>query len=113
MPASPTVVLFHGAFAESASWNGVIADLPGRRHATFASVNPLLGLHEYAEYLRSILEYLVGPLVLAGHSYGGSVMTEAAEGLPNVQALVYVASFNLDVGESTAQMAAKFPGAKL
>ena len=51
--------------------------------------------------------------MVAGHSYGGSVMTEAAEGVPGVQALVYIASFNLEVGESTAEMAAKFPGAQL
>ena len=112
MPA--TIVLVHGAFAESASWNGVIEELQPRGYTVVSVANPLRGLQPDAAYLRSVLEHLSpGPIVVAGHSYGGSVMTEAAEGVPGVQALVYIASFNLDVGESTAEMAAKFPGAQL
>jgi pimeloyl-ACP methyl ester carboxylesterase len=110
---TPTIVLVHGAFAESASWNGVIADLQRRGYTTIAVANPLRGLQEDAAYLRSVLDGVSGPVVLAGHSYGGSVMTEAADGAPGVTALVYVASFNLDAGESTAELAAKFPGAQL
>jgi pimeloyl-ACP methyl ester carboxylesterase len=114
MPANvPTIVLVHGAFAESASWNGVIADLHRRGYQAMAVANPLRGLQEDAAYLRSVLDSLPGPVVIAGHSYGGSVMGEAAEGASNVTALVYVASFNLDVGESTAELAAKFPGGEL
>ncbi len=114
MPAQvPTIVLVHGAFAESASWNGVIADLHRRGYQAIAVANPLRGLQEDAAYLRSVLDGLPGPVVIAGHSYGGSVMSEAAEGASNVTALVYVASFNLDVGESTAELAAKFPGGEL
>ncbi|HSK90831.1 MAG TPA: alpha/beta hydrolase [Euzebyales bacterium] len=60
-----------------------------------------------------MLDSLSGPVVVAGHSYGGSVMSEATEGVPGVTALVYVASFNLEVGESTAQLAGKFPGGEL
>jgi pimeloyl-ACP methyl ester carboxylesterase len=107
------VVLTHGAFAESASWNGVIADLHRRGYPTIAAANPLRGLQEDAAYLRSILDSLSGPVVVAGHSYGGSVLSEAADGAAGVTALVYVASFQLEVGESTAQLAAKFPGGKL
>jgi pimeloyl-ACP methyl ester carboxylesterase len=107
------VVLTHGAFAESASWNGVIADLHRRGYPTIAAANPLRGLQEDAAYLRSILDSLSGPVVVAGHSYGGSVLSEAAHGAAGVTALVYVASFQLEVGESTAQLAAKFPGGKL
>jgi pimeloyl-ACP methyl ester carboxylesterase len=107
------VVLTHGAFAESASWNGVIADLHRRGYPTIAAANPLRGLQEDAAYLRSILDSLSGPVVVAGHSYGGSVLSEAADGAAGVIALVYVASFQLEVGESTAQLAAKFPGGKL
>jgi pimeloyl-ACP methyl ester carboxylesterase len=110
---SPTVVLVHGAFAESASWNGVIADLQRRDYTVIAVANPLRGLQEDAVYLRSVLDSLSGPVVVAGHSYGGSVMSEAADGAPGVTALVYVASFNLEIGESTAELAAKFPGGEL
>lgn len=78
-----------------------------------AVANPLRGLPEDAAYLRSVLDSLDGPIVLAGHSYGGSVMSEAAEGHPGVRALVYIASFQLDVGESTGDLAAKYPGARL
>ena len=109
----PTIVLVHGAFAESASWNGVIADLQRRGYTVIAVANPLRGLQHDAAYLRSVLDSLSGPVVVAGHSYGGSVMSEAADGAADVKALVYVASFNLDVGESTAELAAKFPGGEL
>ena len=110
---TPTIVLVHGAFAESASWNGVIANLHRRGYTAIAVANPLRGLQHDAAYLRSILDNVSGPIVLAGHSYGGSVMSEAADGAPGVRALVYVASFNLEVGESTAELAAKFPGGEL
>jgi pimeloyl-ACP methyl ester carboxylesterase len=111
--SQPTVVLVHGAFAESASWNDVIAALQRRGYSVIAVANPLRGLQEDAAYLRSILDSLSGPVVLAGHSYGGSVMSEAADGVPSVTALVYVAGFSPDVGESTAELAAKFPGGEL
>ncbi|MFI7447644.1 alpha/beta fold hydrolase [Nonomuraea sp. NPDC049714] len=110
---TPTVVLVHGAFAESASWNGVVADLKHRGYPVVAIANPLRGLQEDAAYLRSLLQSLSGPIVIAGHSYGGSVMSEAADGVPGVKALVYIASFNLEVGESTGELAAKFPGGEL
>ncbi|MGN9782615.1 alpha/beta fold hydrolase [Nonomuraea sp. ZG12] len=110
---TPTVVLVHGAFAESASWNGVVADLKRRGYPVVAVANPLRGLQEDAAYLRSLLQSLSGPIVIAGHSYGGSVMSEAADGVPGVKALVYIASFNLEVGESTGELAAKFPGGEL
>ncbi|MCD4525953.1 alpha/beta fold hydrolase [Nocardioides sp. cx-173] len=109
----PTVVLVHGAFAESASWNGVIADLDRLGYPTIAVANPLRGLDEDAAYLRSLLDSIGGSIVLAGHSYGGSVMSEAADGHPDVKALIYVASFQLEAGESTGGLAAKFPGGEL
>ena len=109
----PTVALVHGAFAESASWNGVISALQDRGYSTIAIANPLRGLQEDAAYVRSVLESLPGPVVVAGHSYGGSVMSEAADGLPGVRALVFVASFSLEAGESTAELANKFPGNQL
>jgi pimeloyl-ACP methyl ester carboxylesterase len=109
----PTVVLVHGAFADSSSWNGVIKDLEGDGYRVVSAANPLRGLHTDAAYVRSVLDSVSGPVVLAGHSYGGSVMSEAADGHPNVKALVYIASFLLEQGESTGQLAAKFPGAQL
>lgn len=109
----PTVILVHGAFAESASWNGVIADLDKRGYRSVAIANPLRGLARDAAYLRSVIDSIDGPVVVVGHSYGGSVMGEAATGAANVTALVYIASFLLDVGESTAELAAKFPGGEL
>ncbi|MEJ2863675.1 alpha/beta fold hydrolase [Actinomycetospora flava] len=110
---TPTVVLVHGAFADSSSWNGVIRDLQDHGHRVVSAANPLRGLHTDAAYVRSVLDGVAGPIVLAGHSYGGSVMSEAADGHPRVAALVYVASFILEPGESTSQLAGQFPGAQL
>ena len=112
-PTRPTVLLVHGAFAESASWNGVIANLQRRSYPVVAVANPLRGLQHDAAYLRAVIDSLPAPIIVAGHSYGGSVMSEAADGATNVTALVYIASFNLEPGESTGQLAAKFPGGEL
>lgn len=109
----PTVVLVHGAFADSSSWNGVIEQLEADGYPVIAAANPLRGLASDAAYVRSVVDSVDGPVVLAGHSYGGSVISEAADRSPHVKALVYVASFILEAGESTGQLAAKFPGAEL
>ena len=109
----PAVVLVHGAFADSSSWNGVIAQLRRDGYPVIGVANPLRGLHGDAEFLRTVLGSVDGPVVIAGHSYGGSVMSEAADGNPKVRALVYIASFLLDEGESTGELAGKFPGNEL
>ncbi|TQL02653.1 alpha/beta fold hydrolase [Cellulomonas sp. SLBN-39] len=109
----PTVVLVHGAFADSSSWNGVVTRLRTAGFPVVAAANPLRSLHDDAAYLRAVLDDLDGPVVLAGHSYGGSVMSEAAHGHPQVKALVFVASFLLAEGESTADLAGKYPGNEL
>jgi len=109
----PTVVLVHGAFADSSSWNDVIASLRSDGYPVIAAANPLRGLHADADYVRTVLDSITGPIVIAGHSYGGSVMSEAADGNSQVKALVYVASFILEEGESTGELAAKFPGGEL
>ena len=109
----PTVVLVHGAFADSSSWNGVIARLNGDGYPVIAAANPLRGLHSDAQYLRSVLDSVDGPIVIAGHSYGGTAMSEAADGHPEVKALVYIANFSPEEGESTGELAAKFPGGEL
>ncbi|PRC48564.1 alpha/beta hydrolase, partial [Mycobacterium sp. ITM-2017-0098] len=74
---------------------------------------PLRGLHSDAEYVETVISSVPGPVVLAGHSYGGPVMSEAAVGHPNVKALVYIASFILEPGETASQLAGKFPGGEL
>lgn len=112
-PTKQTLVLVHGAFADSSSWNGSIPALQAAGHRVLAVANPLRGLEHDAAYLRSVLAGVDGPVVIAGHSYGGTVMTVAADGNPDVTALVYVASFLPEVGESTGELAAKFPGARL
>ncbi|MDG9675901.1 alpha/beta hydrolase [Micromonospora sp. DH14] len=109
----PTVVLIHGAFADSSSWNGVIANLKRRGYPVIAVANPLRGVQKDAAYARAVVDSVSGPVVMAAHSYGGAVMTEAAEGAPNVKALVYVASLSPDVGESAADLITKFPGSAL
>ena len=111
--SKPTVVLVHGAFAESSSWNDVIVRLHAEGYPVIAAANPLRDLQTDAAYVRSILDSVGGPIVVAGHSYGGSVLSEAADGHPDVKALVYVASFILEPGESTGELAAKFPGGEL
>jgi pimeloyl-ACP methyl ester carboxylesterase len=108
-----TVVLVHGAFAESASWNGVIEQLRSEGYPVVAAANPLRGLQEDASQLRGLLDHVQGPAVVVGHSYGGSVMSVAADGHPGVRALVYVGSFLLEEGESTGELAGKFPGNEL
>ncbi|MCX5399145.1 alpha/beta fold hydrolase [Streptomyces sp. NBC_00102] len=111
--ARPTVVLVHGAFADASSWSGVVQRLRQDGNQVVAVANPLRGLHDDAAYLRGVLATIEGPVVLAGHSYGGSVISEAATGNPDVKALVYVAAFIPDTGESAGVLAAKFPGSTL
>jgi pimeloyl-ACP methyl ester carboxylesterase len=108
-----TVVLVHGAYADSSSWNGSIDALRQAGHAVIAAANPLRGIESDAAYLSSVLDSIDGPIVIAGHSYGGVVMSHAAEGNPNVTALVYVASFLAEPGETLVELVTKFPGAEL
>ncbi|QZN86230.1 alpha/beta fold hydrolase [Cellulomonas sp. C5510] len=111
--STPTVVLVHGAFADSSSWNDVIARLRQNGYPVLAVANPLRSLDGDARFLRDVLDSIDGPIVLAGHSYGGTVMSEAADGHPGVRALVYVASFLLEEGESTGELAGRYPGNEL
>jgi len=95
----PTVVLVHGAFADSSGWNDVTELLQKRGYTVLAASNPLRGLAADSEYVKSILATIDGPIVLVGHSYGGAVITNAATGNPNVKSLVYVAAYALEAGE--------------
>ncbi|MEV1112922.1 alpha/beta hydrolase [Micromonospora sp. NPDC049751] len=110
--AEPTVVLVHGAFAESASWNGVIERL-GAAYNVVAAANPLRSVAGDAAYVRDVVRGIGGPVVLVGHSYGGMVITQAAAGDTSVRALVYVNAFAPDTGESALSLSGKFPGSTL
>lgn len=109
----PTIVLVHGAFADASSWNGVIERLHKDGYTVVAPANPLRGVKSDATYVADVVKSLRTPVVLVGHSYGGSVITEAAEGQANVKALVYVAAFSPEVGETAAGLSGKFPGSTL
>ncbi|MEW2491227.1 alpha/beta hydrolase [Streptomyces sp. NPDC048411] len=109
----PTVVLVHGAFVDGSTWNGVIERLQRDGYPVVAAANPLRGLANDADALRSLLGSIDGPIVLASHSYGGSVISEAAAGNPQVRALVYIAAFALEKGESVTELNSRFPGADL
>lgn len=103
--AKPTIVLVHGAWADSSSWNKVIAQLQAKGYTVKAPANPLRGLTGDADYIQDYLSVIPGPIVLVGHSYGGAVITNAAKGNPNVQALVYIDAFAPAEGEATAPLA--------
>jgi pimeloyl-ACP methyl ester carboxylesterase len=109
----PTVVLVHGAFAESASWNGVVDELAGSGYRVIAAANPLRGVASDAASVSALLKSIDGPVVLVGHSYGGAVISAAANGASNVKALVFVAAFAPDTGESCLGLTGKFPGSTL
>jgi pimeloyl-ACP methyl ester carboxylesterase len=108
-PTRPTVVLVHGAFAESSSWNPVVGELLKAGYPVIAAANPLRSVKGDAAYLTSILSSIPGDVILVGHSYAGLVMTEAAAVAPNVRSLVYVAGYAPDVGESAVTISGRFP----
>jgi pimeloyl-ACP methyl ester carboxylesterase len=109
----PTIVLVHGAWASSASWNGVIGRLEAQGYTVDAPPNPLHNLMGDAATIADYLKTIQGPIVLVGHSYGGMVVTNAAYGNPNVKALVYVDAFAPAQGESTLQLDTARPGSAL
>ncbi|MFC6083081.1 alpha/beta hydrolase [Sphaerisporangium aureirubrum] len=99
--SEPTVVLVHGAWADTSSWNGELDALRRAGHVARAVANPLRGLTGDARTVADFLKTVSGPIVLVGHSYGGSVITDAAAGVPGVKALVYVDAAAPDTGETT------------
>jgi pimeloyl-ACP methyl ester carboxylesterase len=103
-PAGPTVVLVHGAWADASSWNGVTESLLEEGYDVRAIANPVEDLTTDAEYVAEFLTSLTGPVVLVGHSYGGSVITNAAAGNPQVKALVYIDAAAPDVGETNGSL---------
>lgn len=95
-----TVVLVHGAFADSSSWNGVIELLQAQGIAVTSASNPLRGIAHDSAYVASFINQVPGPVLVVGHSYGGAVITNAATNAKNAVGLVYVAAFAPDEGET-------------
>ncbi|MEU2743710.1 alpha/beta hydrolase [Streptomyces sp. NPDC007095] len=110
--STPTVVLVHGAFADAASWSGVIAELQSRGIAVVAPPNPLRGLASDAAYIASVAAQIDGPVILVGHSYGGALITVAGT-TENVVGLVYIAAYVLEEGESLGELQGRFPDSPL
>src|ERR1044072_4052033 len=101
-----TVVLVHGAFADSSSWNGVIERLQAAGIQVTAAPNPLRGISQDSAYVASFIKQVPGPVLAVGHSYGGAVISNAATGLDNVVGLVFVAAFAPDEGERLGEVTA-------
>ncbi|WP_327371173.1 alpha/beta fold hydrolase [Streptomyces sp. NBC_01217] len=105
---TPTAVLVHGAFADAASWTGVIAELQNHGIPVVAPPNPLRGLVSDAAYIASVAAQIDGPVVLVGHSYGGAIISVAGTA-ENVVGLVYVAAYVTEEGESLGELQGRFP----
>jgi pimeloyl-ACP methyl ester carboxylesterase len=108
-----TIVLVHGAFADSSSWDGVVGPLASEGHHLVAAANPLRGLASDAEAVSDVVRSIDRPVVLVGHSYGGAVITNVAADAGEITGLVYVCGFAPDAGETANDLAAKFPGSTL
>jgi pimeloyl-ACP methyl ester carboxylesterase len=109
----PTIVLVHGAFAESSSWDQVIDRLEDAGHPVVAVANPLRGLTSDAEAVTDQIRSIEGPVVLAAHSYGGAVATNVDREAGDIVGLVYVAAFAPLGGENCFELSAVFPGSTL
>jgi pimeloyl-ACP methyl ester carboxylesterase len=109
----PTIVLVHGAFAESASWDGVVDRLLAAGHDVVAAATPLRGLAADARSVSDVVRSVEGPVVLVAHSYGGAVITNVDPDAGEIAGLVYVNGFAPEPGESCFQLAAMFPGSML
>jgi pimeloyl-ACP methyl ester carboxylesterase len=109
----PTIVLVHGAFTDSDSWDGVIDSLTSEGHSVIAAANPLRGLAADADAVSDLVRTIDRPVVLVGHSYGGSVISNVAADAGEIAGLVYIAAYAPDAGESASTLAARFPGSTL
>ncbi|MET7354672.1 alpha/beta fold hydrolase [Streptomyces mirabilis] len=109
---NPTVVLVHGAFADASSFSRVIPELTARGLDVVAPAVPNRSLLGDAAYIASLVRRIPGPVVLVGHSYGGAVITVAGSE-DNVAALVYLAGYALEEGESLGELQGRFPDSGL
>jgi pimeloyl-ACP methyl ester carboxylesterase len=109
----PTIVLIHGAFAESASWDGVVDRLLTDGHDVIAAPNPLRGLAADAQSVSDVVRSVEGPVVLVAHSYGGAVMSNVDADAGEIIGLVYANGFAPAPGDSAFALAGKFPGSML
>jgi pimeloyl-ACP methyl ester carboxylesterase len=109
----PTIVLVHGAFAESASWDGVIDPLLEAGHRVIAAANPLRNLAGDAGSVGDLVRTIDGPVLLVAHSYGGAVISNVPADAGEITGLVYVNAFAPDPGESAFSLAGMFPGSML
>ena len=109
----PTIVLVHGAFAESSSWDRVIDPLRDAGHPVIAAANPLRSLATDAAAVADVVRAVDGPVVLAAHSYGGAVMSNVPADAGQIVGLVYANGFAPEPGEHCFQLAAMFPGSML
>ncbi len=109
----PTIILVHGAYADSSSWNGVLEPLLADGHTVVAFAAPLRGVASDAALLSDLVRSVAGPVVLVGHSYGGAIITNVPADAGDVVALVYIAGFALIPGESAGDASALVPGSTL
>jgi pimeloyl-ACP methyl ester carboxylesterase len=109
----PTVILVHGAYAESSSWAGVVTPLVSEGYRVIAFATPLRGVANDAALLTDLIRTIAGPVVLVGHSYGGAVITNVDASAAQVVAAVYVAGFALNPGESCVDASSLAPGSTL
>ena len=106
----PSIVLEHGAWADSSSWDAVVSQLQHDGYTVYVPTNPLQGLSYDSAYLADFLHSIPGPIILVGHSYGGAVITNAATGDQEVKALVYVDAFVPARGQTIGQLVTAKPG---
>src|ERR1700761_4803745 len=109
MAATPNIVLVHGAWADGSSWSAVTELLQRDGYHVTAPQFPMTSLAADVARLRQVLEAQEGPVIVAGHSYGGTIITALGTDAPNVAGLVYVAAFGLDEGESMGALLAAGP----
>jgi pimeloyl-ACP methyl ester carboxylesterase len=109
MNSRPNIILVHGAWADGSCWSGVIERLQGGGYHVTAPQFPETSLADDVARLRHVLELQDGPTIVAGHSYGGQIMTALGTDAPNVAGLVYIAAFGIDEGESLGALLSQGP----
>src|SRR6266568_5764279 len=109
MGEKPNIVLVHGAWADGSSWSGVVESLQARGYTVSAPQFPETSLADDVARLRQVLRRQIGPVVVVGHSYGGQIMTALGADSAGVAALVYIAAFGLEQGESLGSLLAGAP----